>query len=216
MAPTLADGGQAHIRGVSDPNAPFTLIDRRKTAVSPQSENLGSATACMPGELQVYEAAAATNGQSRSLTLAIKNRGASSCRLTGRPEIALLDQTGAPVAGIAVQQMSELQVSGSVVPPTAPSARVPAAQVSSGASPQPASQEIDIVLLPSGEANFEIGWSSGDACPLVSRFSVSLSQPGGEAGKGDTNLRGSFSINHALNVCNSAVQVTFLRLAGAA
>jgi hypothetical protein len=200
-APTLGAEGQAHIRGVSDPNAPFTLVDRTKsTTTGSFSEGENAAIPCGASTLQMYEAAASMNGDARVVTLAFKNRGSAVCRLSGYPSIELQDESGVGIAGIAIRQTSALSLSGTVV------GRVEDA--SAGAP-------VDVVLRPSAEATFEIGWSSGDGCPLVSRFTVAVP---GEAASGDnaSTFSGSFTVNHPLNVCNGEVRVTALMASGAA
>src|SRR5271165_918535 len=166
-APALSGEGQAHIRGVSDPNAPFTekptLIARTKTATAlPSGEADPSTPACQPFDLQVYEVAASMNGLTRSVRMALKNVGANGCRLSGYPAIELEDENGAAIASIAVRQTGAASLSGAVAAPVRDTS-APAA-----ASP------VDIVLRPGSEANFEIGWSSGEGCSVVSRFTVAL------------------------------------------
>jgi hypothetical protein len=216
-APGLNGESQAHIRGVSDPNAPFTLINRSNatgatgaTAASgagaaASGANPGEVTACRAADLQVYEAAASTNGDARVVRLALKNNGATPCRLSGYPVIELQDELGAAIASIAVRQTGAASLSGTVAAPV----REAAAQ--SGA----ASAAVDVVLRPAGEASFEIGWSTGDGCPLVSHFTVGLPVARDAGSGGNPSLAGTFSINRALNVCNGEMQVTALRAAAA-
>src|SRR5277367_2816428 len=84
-APALSEGETAHIRGVSDPNAQFTLISRdpsnvpanaKTTPVGAQArEEIPGAAQCRTSDLQVYESAASMDGDARTLTLTLKNRG---------------------------------------------------------------------------------------------------------------------------------------------
>lgn len=219
MAPTLAEEGQAHIRGVSDPNAQFTLMDRTgpvapqaameetgQNAVRNTTEDDSSTLLCDPASLQVYEVAAATNGVERSLRLAIKNNGESACHLAGSPSISLEDASGASVASIAIRQTGASSLTGVVAPPMRE-------VESSLASP---AQMVNFVLPPSGEASFEIGWSSGDDCPVVSSIGVGIGvgiAPGTSSATGvpKPKFAGSqFVINHSLKVCNGEVRVTSL------
>jgi len=205
-APALSGEGQAHIRGVSDPNAPFTLIDRTKTAAGTAAtggEGDSAAAPCQAADLQVYEAAASMNGQTRTVRLALKNIGANSCRLNGYPAIELEDENGAAIANIAVRQTGAASLSGAVV--------APVVKTSSGTA---ASSAVDIVLRAGSQASFEIGWSSGEGCPLVSRFTVALPETPA-SGEESAAPSGSFTINRALNVCNGEMQVTALRAGGA-
>ncbi len=208
-APGLNGESQAHIRGVSDPNAPFTLINRTNptgatTAAATGGANSVAVAACRAGELQVYEAAASTNGDARVVRLALKNNGAAACRLSGYPAIELQDEHGAAIASIAVRQTGAASLSGTVAAPV----REAAAQ--SGA----ASAAVDVVLRPAGEASFEIGWSTGDGCPLVSHFTVALPAAQDAGSEGSPSLAGTFTINRKLNVCNGEMEVTALRPAG--
>lgn len=137
------------------------------------------------------------DGASRSLRLAFKNQGASACRLSGSPFIALQDDSGATLANIAIRQTGATDVSGVVAPP-------PALAVTSSAA-----QSLEIVLRPSGEASFEIRWLSGDDCPLVSRIAIGIASPGEEK----SAPANGFSISHPLRVCGGEVHVGSL-LAG--
>jgi hypothetical protein len=202
-APTLVEDTEPHIRGVSDPNAQFTLIDRtRGVAVTQQNpvRDSASLSVCEPSSLQVYEAAASTNGAERSLRLAFKNRGETACRLAGSPSIVLEDENGAAIASISVRQTGESSVSGVVA--------APSSQTASASPGTP--RAVDIVLSPSGEASFEIQWSSGDECPLVSSIAIGIGAP---ATASATSASG-YSINRPLKVCNGEVQITSL-LSGA-
>jgi hypothetical protein len=159
-----------------------------------------SLSACEPSALQVYEAAASTSGAERTLRLAFKNRGAKTCRLAGSPAIVLEDEKGAAIANIAVRQTGESSVSGFVA--------APSSQTASAAPAAP--QTVDIVLSPSGEASFEIRWSSGDDCPLVSSIAIGIAAPSPDT----PASAGSFAINRSLKVCNGEVRITSL-LSGA-
>lgn len=214
-APALNGEAQAHIRGVSDPNAPFTLVSRANATVATTATaanaaaggseaNPVAAAACRAADLQVYEAAASMKGEARVVRLALKNNGATACRLSGYPAIALEDEHGVTIASIAVRQTGAASLSGTVAAP------VREAAVESGA----ASAAVDVVLRPEGEASFEIGWLSGDACPLVSRFTVALPAARETASEVNPSLSGTFTINRALNVCNGEMQITALRAAG--
>ncbi len=204
-APALMDGGQAHIRGVSDPNAPFTLIERTKavrvdsvSAVSGMAETPSGT--CQASILQVYETAASMDGDARVVRLALKNRGESTCWISGFPAIKLEDEKGMVIANVAIHQTGRASLTGTVTAPD---------QVA--ALPLKA---MHVVLRPAGEASFEIGWSSGDQCPLVSRFKVELPQTPNESGA-TSALSGMFTINRALNVCGGELQVTALAMSGA-
>ena len=202
-APGLSGEERARLRGVSDPNAPFLLIDRSKTAASSPGgvDDSAGAELCQPGNLKVYETAASMNGESRVVRLAIKNSGKSVCRLSGYPAIELQGEDGAPVAGIAIRQTGAASLIGTVVTPIREASQ---------------SSAVKIVLRPGAEANFEVGWSTGEGCPLVSKFEVGL--PREPAATPEVSAAGSgvFTISHALSVCGGELQVTALRAGGAA
>ncbi len=194
-APTLSSEGQAHIRGVSDPNAPFTLIDRTKSTPSAAvTESESAAIPCGASTLQMYESSASADGNKRIVTLAFKNRSAETCRLSGYPRIELQDETGTAIASIAIRQTSALTLSGTVVSPTQETAQAP----------------VEVILRPSASATFQIGWSSGEECALVSGFTVEI--PAGESTR--TAIE-PFAVSHPLNVCNSEILITALTTSGA-
>jgi hypothetical protein len=64
------------------------------------------------------------------------------------------------------------------------------------ATPKP---DAEITIAPRDEAWFEVGWTTGPGCPVVSRISVSA--PGASQ---------SFTVNHPLTVCDGRVQITTL------
>jgi hypothetical protein len=161
-----------------------------------------AALPCQPSELQIYEAAASMNGPTRILTLAIKNRGTVSCRLSGYPAIELHDEVGAAVATIAVHQTGALELSGTVASA--------AKEVSTTA--EESSPKVNLILRPSTEATFQLGWTSGNECPAVSSFTVALVPAPSDLAL--SVLTGSFTINHSLNVCNEEIRVTSLTTGG--
>jgi hypothetical protein len=213
-APALNGESQAHIRGVSDPNAQFTtLVSRPKTSAPAAAAGSGSVTvsattACRAADLQVYEAAASMNGVARVVRLALKNNGASACSLSGYPAIELQDEHGVAIASIAVRQTGASSLSGTIAAP------VREAALAEGGSAASEAGAVDVVLRPAGEASFEIGWSTGETCPVVSRFTVALPAARDAASTASPSLAGTFTINRALNVCNGEMQVTALRAVG--
>jgi len=144
------------------------------------------------------------NGAERSLRLAFKNRGQAACRLNAAPSIALLDQDGTPMASITIKQTGESSLSGAVTGPVQG-----VAATSSSAGNNNSGNNLDVVLRPSSEASLQIGWSSGEGCPLVSRFAIGIP----DAGSADSNVPIVFTIEHPVTVCGGEVRVTSL-LAG--
>ncbi|AXC10383.1 hypothetical protein ACPOL_1032 [Acidisarcina polymorpha] len=192
---------------MSDPNAPFTLIDRTKSqARGIPSEIEAAASPCRPSILQVYESAARMNDDQRIVILAVKNTGTTACRIEGYPTIGLVDESGASIAQIVVRQTGESSLSATISAPTQDAAakKVP----------------VDVVLPPAAQGTFEIGWSSGEQCPLASRIVISMPQiptPGDGTASADLppNVSGVFTINHPINVCHGEIQVSALTASAA-
>jgi hypothetical protein len=185
-APAMLSEDGPHAHGGTNPNAPYMMA-----ASSPQlvkrSDATGSATAnpCDSKELAVTEIAAAVNGNYRAVKLAFDNEGLAPCQLGGYPAISLLDKTGTPVANLVVDRVTASTLS---------------AQLAQGPVQTTASKpDAQITIAPKGEAWFQVGWSSGQDCPVVSRISVSA--------PGSTE---SFVVNHPLTVCEGHVQITVL------
>lgn len=172
---------------------------RSRQAPRPDAEGDASTALCAPSSLQVYEAAATIDGDQRGLRLAIKNHGEAACHLAGSPTISLEDASGVAIAGIAIRRTGVASLIGVVAPP-----------MREALSPEvgPA-RSVDFVLPPSGEASFEIGWSSGDGCPEVSSIAVGVAS----ASKAEGASAPRFAIHHPLRVCGGEVRVTSL-LAG--
>jgi Protein of unknown function (DUF4232) len=189
-APVLLqeDDGPHNQRGGTNPNAPYMYtVAASKPQLVKRAEGFSADTSdpCNSKDLVVTEIAAAVNGKYRAVKLAFDNQGLTSCHLSGYPSIALLDKSGTPVASIVVDRVTVSTLSAQLVQGPV-----------QAATPKPAAQ---VLLTPKGEAWFQIGWSTGDGCPVVSRISVSA--------PGDTE---SFTVNHPLTVCDGHVQITTL------
>ncbi|HVW76991.1 MAG TPA: DUF4232 domain-containing protein [Alloacidobacterium sp.] len=173
--------------GGTNPNAPY-LMKASTPQLAHRSEASGTAVnPCDSKNLTVTEIAAAVNGKYRAVKLAFDNDGLAPCRIGGYPTVALLDQTGTPVAHLAVDRVTDSALS---------------AQLSRGAVPAAATvakPDAQITIAPRGEAWFEVGWSTGEGCPVVSRISVSAPESSE-----------SFTVNHPLTVCEGRVQITTL------
>ena len=216
-APALSEGGTAHIRGVSDPNAQFTLISREPangpakpaTANGQATEESSGEAQCRTSDLAIYETAASMDGNARTLTLALKNRGTAVCRISGQPTITLEDEAGVAIGGIALSRASLSGSSG---------AAVSVETASSG--PAGAAPVVDVRLPPDGEASFKIGWTSGEGCPVVSRLRIRPSaeevvSAGGASGERNSEGSGFITVNRPLRVCDGRVVITALRVGGA-
>jgi hypothetical protein len=149
------------------------------------------------------------DGNARTLTLALKNRGTAVCRISGHPTITPEDQAGVAIGGIAI---GEANLSGSS------GAAVHVETASS--SPAAGAPVVDVRLPPDGEASFNIGWTSGEGCPVVSRLRIRPSaeevvSTGGASGERNSEGPGFITVNHPLRVCDGRVVITALRVGGA-
>jgi hypothetical protein len=150
-----------------------------------------AADPCDSKNLSVTEIAAAVNGKYRAVKLAFDNQGLTACRLGGYPSISLLEQDGTPVVSVVVDRVTASTLSAQLAPAAAPQNT---AQTENAGKPG-----AQVLLAPKGEAWFQIGWSTGDGCPVVSRISVSA--------PGTTE---SFTVSHPLTICDGRVQITTL------
>lgn len=174
--------------GGTNPNAPYLMKASTTPQLARRSEASGAAVnPCDSKNLTVTEIAAAVNGKYRAVKLAFDNGGLTPCHIGGYPTVTLLDQTGTPVANLVVDRVTDSTLSAQL-------SRGPVPAAATTAKPN-----AQITIAPRGEAWFEVGWSTGEGCPVVSRISVSA--PGSSE---------SFTVNHPLTVCESRVQITTL------
>ncbi len=185
-APAILNEDGPHARGGANPNAPYMIAStspqlvKRSDTTATKASNL-----CESKDLAVTEIAAAVNGNYRAVKLAFDNEGLASCHLGGYPVVSLLDQSGTPVANLVVDRVTTSTLS---------------AQLAQGpAQTAMAKPDTQITIAPKGEAWFQVGWSTGQGCPVVSRINVSA--------PGSTE---SFTVNHPLTVCEGHVQITTL------
>jgi len=185
-APVLLTEDAPRSHGGTNPNAPYLMRTSSPQLVKRSDVvNGAAANPCESKDLEVTEIAAAVNGDYRAVKIAFDNNGVVPCRLGGYPSISLLGETGNPVANLVVDRVTTSSIS---------------AKLADG-SVQPAAtkQDAQVVIAPKDEAWFQIGWSTGQDCPVVSRISVSA------PGSTDT-----FTVNHPLTVCEGRIQITTL------
>jgi len=186
-APLLQQDAPLHARGGANPNAPYTLANTTPQLVKrPPAVDPATVDACDDSRLSVTEIAAAVNGRYRGVKLAFHNESDAPCKLGGYPSISLLDESGAPVASVVIDRVTSSTLSAEL------------AQKPLQIAENPSNAEV--VLAPKSEAWFQLGWSSGDGCPVISRISVSA--PGSSE---------TFTVSHPLTVCDGRVQITTLR-----
>jgi len=185
-APVLLNEDSPRSHGGTNPNAPY-LVAAAGPQLVKRSEATPSTTTnpCESKDLAVTEIAAAVNGNYRAVKLAFDNEGITPCRIGGYPTILLLDSTGTPVANLVVDRVTTSSIG----------ARLAQGPISAAES----KSDAQITIAPRGEAWFQVGWSTGQNCPVVSRISVTA--PGGTE---------SFAVNHPLTVCEGRVQITTL------
>lgn len=185
-APVLLNEDSPRSHGGTNPNAPYLVASASPQLVKRSEANAAApAGPCDGKDLSVTEIAAAVNGSYHAIKLAFDNEGLAPCRIGGYPVISLLDKTGTPVATLAVDRVSASSIS---------------ARLSQGPTQTTAAkQDAQITIAPKGEAWFQVGWSTGENCPVISRISVTA--------PGSTE---SFTVNHPLTVCEGRVQITAL------
>jgi hypothetical protein len=185
--PMMLNEDAPHGRGGTNPNAPYLMAASANPQLVKRSDAQGTTAAnpCENKDLAVTEIAAAINGNYRAVKLAFDNEGLAPCHLGGYPTIALLDQTGTPVANVVVDRVTASTISGELS--------------SVSVVPTAAKTDAQVTISPKGEAWFQVGWTTGQSCPVVSRIRVSA--------PGSTE---SFTVNHPLTVCEGRVQITTL------
>ena len=187
-APIMLNEDGPHPRGGTNPNAPYMMPASTTPQLARRSgvSTTAAVNPCDGKNLTVTEIAASVNGKYRAVKLAFDNDGLTPCRIGGYPTVALLDKTGTPVANLVVDRVTLSTLSAQLAEGPVPTATVRA-------------DDAQITIAPRGEAWFQVAWSSGDNCPVVSRISVSA--PGSSE---------SLTVNHPLTVCEGRVQITTL------
>jgi hypothetical protein len=190
-APSLQSEDAPRLRTEGNPNAPYLVAS---TAKPPQlmrrtepGANDAAAGPCDSKNLEVTEIAASVNGDYHAVKLAFYNQGLTPCKIGGFPNVSLLDQNGNPISRVSIERVTESAVRAKLAQG--------AVQQASGA-PTPQTR---LVIAPRGEAWFQMGWTTGDECPEVSRISVSA--------PGSTE---TYTINHPLAVCDGRIEITAL------
>jgi len=185
-APGLQSDDTPHLRREGNPNAPY-LVASAKPQLVKRSDNTGNTAAetCDGKDLSVTEIAAAVNGDYHAVKLAFYNQGLTACKIGGFPSISLLDKNGNPISSVTIQKVTESTVR---------------AKLAQGSLQQAsATPQAHLIIAPRSEAWFQLGWTTGDGCPTVSRISVSA--------PGSTE---TFTVNHPLSVCDGRIEITAL------
>lgn len=188
MAPTLASGDAAPVnRNVADPNAPFIVKAAHPVLATREPIlDINGVPPCLPSQLTAFESGAQTVGRNHSLRISIVNRQ-DACRLGGFPSVALLDAHGDLLGNIGLERVSHDIILASLRPATQP-------VTSNGNELAPSPQ---VLLATKGEADFELGWTSGPECAEVSRIAI--------AAPGTTE---SIVMGRVLQICGNKLLIT--------
>lgn len=184
-APALLNEDAPRAHQGTNPNAPYLVAAGPQLVKRSEAGASAAASPCEGKDLSITEIAAAVNGDYRAIKLAFDNDGLAPCRIGGYPAISLLDKTGTPVANLVVDRVSASSIS----------ARLAQGPVRAAVS----KPEAQVTIDPKGEAWFQVGWSTGEGCPVVARINVTA--------PGSTQ---SFSVNHPLAICDGHVEITTL------
>jgi hypothetical protein len=177
----------------TNPNAPYSILESQPkllTRSAVTTTDLAHAQPCLAAQLAVYEVAANVDGNRRSVTLGFVNRGSEACKVGGYPEIQLLDAHHQEMAGVMIEKVSAKTLIANVGPAT---------QQASSVAPETA----EVLLAPRAEADFQIGWTTGDGCPVISQILV--------AAPGTQHL---ISLNRRITVCEGPIQITAVHPSG--
>lgn len=185
-APGLKNDDAPLLRTEGNPNAPYLVAAAKPQLMKrPESGDTSAAGPCDSRDLSAIEIAASVNGDYHAVKLAFYNQGLAPCRISGFPTVSLLDKNGDPVSSIKVERVTESTVRAKLAQGPVQSASV---------TPQPR-----LLIAPRGEVWFQMGWTTGEGCPQISRIAISA------PGSSDT-----FTINHPLAVCDGRIEITAL------
>ena len=191
-APKLQEDAPLSTRGGANPNAPYAVIDHGAHLVTrPTQVDLNAAAPCDASDLSLFESGAHVEGDRRSVRLNLVNHAKEACRLGGYPAISLLREDGSLLGNVRIEKVTATTLEAAISSSPANAAKsAPSADV--GPMPSP-----EVLLPPAGEAAFEIGWTSGQACDQVGSIAVAA------AGTVQT-----FVVRHALTVCEGRIRIT--------
>ena len=186
-APGLRGEDGQLARNVADPNAPFSVPAPRLAIRQPLLDVNGVAP-CQPAQITLFESRAQASGPHHTLRLSLANTG-EACRLGGFPSISLLGPGGQVLGNIRIRKVSADSMTASLASPVLPA--------SAQQDEQPDAPSPQVLLSAKGEADFQVGWTSGPNCEQVSRIAV--------AAPGTTR---SILITRPLDVCEDQVLIT--------
>ncbi len=187
-APGLHEDGTLNVNGGANPNAPYTMVDHSAHLVKRATLlDVNAAEPCTASSLNLFESGAHVDGDRRSVRLNLVNHAAQPCRLSGYPSISLLRQDGSLIGSLAIEKVTVTTLEAALKPKAA-----------GGTFEDAVSRPSPYVLLaPSGEATFEVGWTSGPRCEQVGAIAV--------AAPGTVQ---SFIVHHSFSLCEGRILVT--------
>ncbi len=192
--PGLQEDAPLYNRGGTNPNAPYTTVDRSVHLVTrPTQIDVNAAPYCAATDLNLFESGAHVDGDQRSVRLNLVNHGKQPCRLGGYPAISLLHKDGSLIGNVAIEKVTGTMLEAAL------HAKPGGAPPTTEGAPQASAPSPYVLLAPSGEATFEVGWMSGEHCDQVGSIAV--------AAPGTTQ---SFLVRHSINVCEGRIRVTAL------
>ena len=163
-SPVLLNEDAPQDRGGANPNAPYMV------AATPQLARRHVASTadvkpCQSKDLTVTEIAASVNGKYRGVKIAFDNDGLLPCRIGGYPSVSLLDQSGTPVANLAIDRVTLSTLS----------AQLQQGPVRTAAVSKP---DAEISIAPRDEAWLK---SAGPLAPAAPSYRASTSPPPAQA-----------------------------------
>jgi hypothetical protein len=198
-APSLSGDAPLISRGGTNPNALYAELDHSVHLVRrPTLADVNTAVPCAAEDLSVFESGARIDGEHRSVRLNLVNHANKPCRLAGYPAISLLRADGSLIGNTAIEKLTATTLEASMHHSAAVAVEPQQSTARSGATASgPTSRPESVLLVPAGEASFEVRWISGPNCDPVASMVVAAP---------DTVQ--SFTIQHTLTVCEGRIQVT--------
>ena len=191
-APGLREEASLNSRGGANPNAPYAMVDHTAHLVTrPTQVDLSAAVPCMASDLSLFESGAHVDGNRRSVRLNLVNHAKEACRLSGYPAISLLRADGSLLGSLQIEKVVATTLEAALTSPRGGGLNQVA---STDVAPAPSAP---VLLLPAGEAAFEVGWTSGPDCDQVGAIAV--------AAPGTVQ---TFVVRHTLTVCDGRIRVT--------
>jgi hypothetical protein len=185
-APGLEEDSPLSHRGGVNPNAPYTTVDHSVHLVKrPSVVDVEAAVPCTASDLSLFESGASVDGEIRSVRLSLVNHTQRPCRLSGYPTVSLLRSDQSVIGSIVIQKVTATTIEAALH-----------TSLPSGAA-EPKLPPHNVLLAPSGEATFEVGWTSRPTCEQVA--SIAVAAPG---------TIQSFPVHHSLTVCEGRILLT--------